>query len=152
MKIGCTDSKTINAIMWLDICCKQTQGRRVDNITQYNKCRLPHSASNYFCSSSPLWLFAVVSSTRSVSGILDKNTAKNTETPHHGMRLINAHRVPFLNASRTRSCRSGGSASIAWIEVKSELAWDSEDMVEADSEPDRAAEDRKVFTFEERTA
>jgi hypothetical protein len=73
---------------------------------------------------------------RSLSGIFDKNTVKNTATPAQGIRLINAHLVPFLNALRTRSC---GRASIDWMEVRPEFACAIEAMADADSRPDSDA-------------
>jgi len=89
---------------------------------------------------------------RSESAIFDKNAVKNTTSPHHGIRLMNAHLVPFLNALRTSSCASCGSVSMNWIEVRSAFAWASAATVDAGTVPDLAAFLKKAVTFDERTA
>jgi formate dehydrogenase assembly factor FdhD len=65
---------------------------------------------------------------------------------------MNVHLVPFLNALRTSSCASCGSASIDWIEVRSAFAWASAAMTDAGTVPDLAASLKKAVTFDERTA
>ena len=60
---------------------------------------------------------------QSVSGVFNKDTVRNKATAHHGIILMNAHLVPFLNALCTSSCTSCGRASIDWIEVRSKFAW-----------------------------